>query len=729
MSSSVPNPWWQTGGNDDDLRRNSYAEENEEYDVDIISTTSSMYVDENSEDAPMTQTLYESDRRIHLGAGQRQSRDRYAQQLQENTRKSSSGGFRGRKELIEGSMPASESARKRNEREQISSYPKTSRNSVPSITIDRPQAAKRYNSRESSPSPSGKKKVRWTCKACTYSNVTEFIITSEPKITLNCEMCSTPNRVRVNSNDINQRPSRNDEAKEYPEGDRTNYNPRASSDSRTEPRSSSTSDDDKKRISKPRTATRTASTGENTLSTSTSSTGSSSNNNNGKTTYSMSELIKSLGTDESSNVSLPAALERRVQDFRFAQNKRREKHGDQSPWGIYGLYAHLSDIRADLEWSEDAAWRRHRGEPYLSWRDFDESRDKGLHNRPLFTYGVMVLCTVMMFVTLGVNGWRFEPLNVNPLIGPSSETLIKCGARDTNLIVNEGQWYRLFTPMVLHAGVVHYLVNMLALYFIGGAVEKAHGFASAAVLFIVPSVGGNILSAICLPGFISVGASGGIFGLIGGCMADICLNWNLLFLKTTTDDNTRWRHFLVLLWLAVDIIVNCLLGFTPFVDNFTHLGGFLYGFCIGFASIEQLALTFFGVRATGENNWYRFTSTLLRFFGLIVSIIAIMATTIVLVKSDGVTSPCPGCRYISCVPFPPKTDEKWWYCDDCDIVTADIFQSIDGTGRYEQVNINCPNGEVEEIFIEDKGIYDKEELRRLLPSFCRSECEEVFGTY
>ena len=48
------------------------------------------------------------------------------------------------------------------------------------------------------------------------------------------------------------------------------------------------------------------------------------------------------------------------------------------------------------------------------------------------------------------------------------------------------------------------------------------------------------------------------------------------------------RHVYVLLWLAADIIVNCLLGFTPFVDNFTHLGGFLYGFCIGFASIDRL---------------------------------------------------------------------------------------------------------------------------------------------
>jgi membrane associated rhomboid family serine protease len=440
--------------------------------------------------------------------------------------------------------------------------------------------------------------------------------------------------------------------------------------------------------------------------------------------YSVSELVASLGAVDN-DVDLPPALERRVRDFRFAQAKRRERHGDQKPWGIYGLYAHLSDIRADLEWAEDAAWRRQRGQPYLSWRDFDKGRDKGLHNRPLFTYAAMALCTIMMVVTFGVNGWKFEPLNVNPLIGPSSETLIRCGARDTNLIVNEGQWYRLFTPMILHAGLVHFFFNMMALYFIGGAVESSHGFASAAVLFIIPAVGGNILSAICLPQYISVGASGGIFGLIGGCIADICLNWNLLFLKTTTDKNTRLRHFYVLLWLGIDIIVNCLLGFTPFVDNFTHLGGFMYGFCCGISTIERLAVGFFGVNT---DKCSRLGSNFMRFFGLIVSIIAIMVTTVVLVQSDGVTSPCHGCRYISCVPFPPNAEEKWWYCDDCDVVTADLFRAGEGEGLYEQINIHCPNGEVEEIVIADENIEDKEVLRRALPAYCRAHCNGVFAS-
>ena len=32
--------------------------------------------------------------------------------------------------------------------------------------------------------------------------------------------------------------------------------------------------------------------------------------------------------------------------------------GDEKPWGILGLYDHLAGIRVDVEWAEDAAWRR-----------------------------------------------------------------------------------------------------------------------------------------------------------------------------------------------------------------------------------------------------------------------------------------------------------------------------------------------------------------------------------
>lgn len=436
-------------------------------------------------------------------------------------------------------------------------------------------------------------------------------------------------------------------------------------------------------------------------------------------------LAGQLRRDWASSQCSNSALERRIRDFKFAQQKRREKYGNERPWGILGLYDHLAAIRLDLEWAEDAAWRRVNKEPYLSWTDFEESRDKGI-NRPFFTYFILLFCTVMLIVSIGVNGWDIEPLSVNPMVGPSAETLLKLGAKQTSLIVNEGEWFRLFSPMVLHAGVIHYALNMLALWFIGGAVEKSHGFFAAAILFTIPATGGTILSAIFLPEYISVGASGGIFGLIGSCIADIGMNWSLLFSKQVNhhDEGVRFRHTKVLLWLIFDIVLNILIGLTPFVDNFTHLGGMIYGFLCGLSTMERLSLDFFGVKTDFCS---RARIVVVKFAGLILSVVFIVVTTVLLIHSDGQSSPCSNCRYVSCVPFPPwaAQDDKWWYCDDCPTVVADA-QKDDETGYFEVLKLTCPDGEVEDIDLSGQQISDREWLRKQLPSYCRDFCDDIF---
>jgi membrane associated rhomboid family serine protease len=439
--------------------------------------------------------------------------------------------------------------------------------------------------------------------------------------------------------------------------------------------------------------------------------------------YSLSELVATLGSGNTTE--LPPELERRGRDFRLAQQKRRETHGEKKRWGIFGMYEYLAGVRVDLEWSEDSAWRRSNGEPYLSWKDFDEARNKGITNRPLFTYALIFVCSVMMLVEIGLNGWKFAPLDVNPMIGPSAEALIDAGARDTPLIVDEGQWFRIFSPMILHAGLIHWFVNMLALWFIGAAVEQSHGAVNAIVLFMIPGVGGNILSAIFLPQFISVGASGGIFGLIGGCLADIFINWNLIFMKSHEADNETWRrNMTAIFWLVLDIVANIIFGLTPFVDNYTHLGGLLYGLCCGLSTIEPIAVGFFGVHAS---TFSKCRSIFIRFFGLIISVVFIMVTTVWLATSDTGTTPCSGCRYVSCVPFPFWQEDKWWYCDDCDFVSANFYKNTNEDNFYDRIELTCPNKEVETIDISGEFRSERDDVILALPSYCRDYCNNVFA--
>lgn len=263
------------------------------------------------------------------------------------------------------------------------------------------------------------------------------------------------------------------------------------------------------------------------------------------------------------------ALARRIRDFQFAQEKRRKKYGDERPWGILGLYDHLSSIRIDVEWAEDAARRRANGEPYMSWAEFEEGK-KGHANRPWFNYLLLLVCTVLLIASIAMNGWEVESISVNPMIGPSAATLIHMGAKDTNLIVNENDWWRLFSSALLHAGLVHYFINMLALWFVGAAIEMSHGWVAAAIIFTLSALGGTILSSLFLPEYITVGASGGIFGYIGACLADILLNWKLLFCDFVTENGTKHRHVMVVVALLFDIALNSIIGLTPFVDNFTR---------------------------------------------------------------------------------------------------------------------------------------------------------------
>ena len=74
-------------------------------------------------------------------------------------------------------------------------------------------------------------------------------------------------------------------------------------------------------------------------------------------------LAGQLNADWRGEELMAPALARRLRDFQFAQEKRRKKYGNERPWGILGLYDHLASVRMDVEWAEDAAWRRANGEP------------------------------------------------------------------------------------------------------------------------------------------------------------------------------------------------------------------------------------------------------------------------------------------------------------------------------------------------------------------------------
>lgn len=84
-------------------------------------------------------------------------------------------------------------------------------------------------------------------------------------------------------------------------------------------------------------------------------------------------------------------------------------------------------------------------------------------------------------------------------------------------LVASGQFWRLLSGGFLHASVTHIALNMLSLYFLGVAMERILGRARFLVVYLLALLGGS--AAVMLfasPLTPTIGASGAIFGLMGG---------------------------------------------------------------------------------------------------------------------------------------------------------------------------------------------------------------------
>ncbi len=81
--------------------------------------------------------------------------------------------------------------------------------------------------------------------------------------------------------------------------------------------------------------------------------------------------------------------------------------------------------------------------------------------------------------------------------------------------VDSGEYWRILTAGFLHAGLLHLLFNMFALYILGGLLEPAVGRVRFAVIYFVSLLGGSFGALVLEPIARTVGASGAIFGLMG----------------------------------------------------------------------------------------------------------------------------------------------------------------------------------------------------------------------
>ncbi|GMH19654.1 hypothetical protein Nepgr_021495 [Nepenthes gracilis] len=244
----------------------------------------------------------------------------------------------------------------------------------------------------------------------------------------------------------------------------------------------------------------------------------------------------------------------------------------------------------------------------------------------------------------------FEPLDENPLLGPSSATLEKMGGLEWSKVVHKHQGWRLITCIWLHAGVIHLLANMLSLVFIGIRLEQQFGFVRIGIIYLLSGFGGSILSSLFIQNSISVGASGALFGLLGAMLAELMTNWTIYTNKAAA-----------LLTLLFVILINLAVGILPHVDNFAHIGGFLTGFLLGFVLLPRPHIGWLTSQGLPTNvsmkSKYKAYQIVLWVISLILLIAGFTVGLVLLFRGENGYDRCHWCHYLNCIPT------SKWKCD------------------------------------------------------------------
>lgn len=159
-------------------------------------------------------------------------------------------------------------------------------------------------------------------------------------------------------------------------------------------------------------------------------------------------------------------------------------------------------------------------------------------------------------------------------------TLVRMGGNTGATLA--GEPWRLLSSALLHAGWFHLAVNGFVLLVLGGFIEKVLGPARYGLLLGAAAVGGSLASALLSSAPLSVGASGAIWGVLGGAAA---LSWHPGQVIPPAMVGPLRRNAMI------NLLLNLAVSFLPQVDMWAHLGGGVVGAALMFSGVLTHGLT------------------------------------------------------------------------------------------------------------------------------------------
>lgn len=182
----------------------------------------------------------------------------------------------------------------------------------------------------------------------------------------------------------------------------------------------------------------------------------------------------------------------------------------------------------------------------------------GQYRKKAYVNGVIIAVNIAYFLFLEIAGSSNDGL-----------FMIEHGAMYGPLILACGEYYRFFTSIFMHFGIEHLVNNMLILFVLGDNMERALGKIKYLIFYLSCGIGANVVSFIFSMNQerqpVSAGASGAIFGVVGGLIYAVAVNKGRL-----EDLNSRQ--------LVIMAGISLYFGFTSTgVDNVAHVAGLVMG--------------------------------------------------------------------------------------------------------------------------------------------------------
>src|SRR5947209_3233161 len=237
-----------------------------------------------------------------------------------------------------------------------------------------------------------------------------------------------------------------------------------------------------------------------------------------------------------------------------------------------------------------------------------------------FASAILTRPATFTFIFLAVNVLIFLLMQIAG--GTENVDVLRAYGAKYNALIKQGEWWRMVTPVFIHIGWIHLLVNMYSLFILGPYVERLYGSAKFVCFWIVTGIAGVgasfLASSSCrhpsgLLGYFlfrggdgpSAGASGALFGLVG-----VLFVFGIKFRHELPEGFKRAFGT----GMLPTILINLFIGFSiPMIDNSAHLGGFLAG-CV-------LAL-FVGYRRPAEHGAGAFIWRVLQIAALVLVVIS-----------------------------------------------------------------------------------------------------------